>query len=403
MLKLAVRSVQRQKLRSALTLAAIVFGVVGLVLSGGFVEDIYVQLREMLIHSQSGHLQIYRTGYFEHGTRSPEKYRIEDKASVERLVSKLPEVDDILPRLGFAGLINNGRTDLPIIGEGIEPDKEARLGSSVRIVAGRQLTKKDAFGVLIGFGIADALKLKPDDRVTLLLNTSDGALNSLDFEVVGIFQSFSKDYDARAVRISLPAAQELLNTTGINSLVISLKQTKDTESTRATIQKELDPATYEVKSWRELNDFYEKTVSLYQSQFGALQIIILLMVLLSVANTVNMSVFERTGEFGTLMALGSRGSDVFRLVMLESMVLGLLGATLGVVVGIVLSAAISAIGIPMPPPPNANLGYTARIQIIPSVLLIAFIVGFAATTLAAIVPARRIVRIPVVDALRQNI
>jgi len=62
---------------------------------------------------------------------------------------------------------------------------------------------------------------------------------------------------------------------------------------------------------------------------------------------------------------------------------------------------ISAIGIPMPPPPNANLGYTALIRILPQEIATAFAVGFIATVGASILPARRVIRIPVVDALRQ--
>ena len=57
----------------------------------------------------------------------------------------------------------------------------------------------------------------------------------------------------------------------------------------------------------------------------------------------------------------------------------------------------------MPPPPNGNLGYTAIIRIVPSVLAMAFAVGFAATTLAALLPALKVSRTPVVDALRANI
>ena len=81
--------------------------------------------------------------------------------------------------------------------------------------------------------------LHPGDHAMLLLNTAEGALNSLDFEVVGIFQSFSKDYDARAVRIPLDAAHELLDTHGANSLVVSLKHTKDTHLVADALRRQL--------------------------------------------------------------------------------------------------------------------------------------------------------------------
>jgi putative ABC transport system permease protein len=67
-----------------------------------------------------------------------------------------------------------------------------------------------------------------------------------------------------------------------------------------------------------------------------------------------------------------------------------------------LALGISAIGIPMPPPPNANVGYTALIRIVPSTVLVSFLIGFGATVLAAIFPARKVSATPVVDALRQG-
>jgi putative ABC transport system permease protein len=403
MIRLALRNIFRQKTRTAMTLAAIVFGIAGLILSGGFVRDIFFQLGEMLIHSQSGHLQIMRIGYYGAGSRSPEKYTIENVNTLYPLIHGIAEIDGVMARVNFSGLLNNGRSDWAIVGEGIEPDKESKMGSHLRILAGRHLTGKDQDGMMIGQGVAQALKLAPGDRVTVMLNTREGSLNTLDFEVIGVFQSFSKDFDARAVRIPLKQAHELLLNTGVNSLVISLKHTADTDRIATTLKSRLATLPVELKTWKEINDFYEKTVALYDRQFGVLQFIILFMVLLSVSNSVNMSIFERLGEFGTMRALGNRTSRVFRLILTESAMLGIVGSTLGIAFGIALALAISAIGIPMPPPPNSNLGYTAYIRIVPVVVITAFLVGVIATTLAALLPAARVTQTPVVNALRQNI
>ena len=386
-----------------MTLAAIIFGVAGVVLSGGFVRDIFVQLGEALIHSQTGHLQVLRTGYFEAGTRSPENFRIENIAQLRQQISAIPEVQEVMARVSFSGLLNNGRSDWAIVGEGVEPDKEAQLGTYLKISAGRQLRDSDRAGLLLGQGVAQGLKVSAGDRVTLLVNTAEGALNSMEFEVVGVFQSFSKDFDARTVRIPLAAARELLGSDGINGLVVSLKETADTGPVANLLRIRFAGKRLEVKTWVELNDFYEKTVALYDRQFGVLQLIILAMVLLSVASSVNMSVFERVGEFGTMMALGNGRGDVFRLILMESALLGLIGGLLGVLLGVVMAIVISAIGIPMPPPPNANLGYTAFIRVVPTVLAMAFLVGFGATALATLLPAARMSRTPVVTALRANI
>ncbi|MCP5278684.1 MAG: ABC transporter permease [Thiobacillus sp.] len=403
MWKLALRNVLRHKTRTAMTLLAIVTGVVGLVLSGGFVHDIFTQLGEVLIHSQSGHMQVARSGYFERGARSPEKFMMQDAEALRDEIQGMDDVDNVMGRLYFAGLLNNGRTDLPIVGEGVEPALEAKLGSGMVISSGRRLEDKDEHGMMIGQGLARALKLAPGDWATLVINTPEGALNSMEFQVIGTFQTFSKDYDARAVRIPLAAAQDLLATPGVNTLVVELKHTEDTGDVAELLGQRFDGKGLEVNSWLKLNDFYAKTVKMYDVQFGVLRLIILLMVLLSVANSVNMSVFERVGEFGTMMALGNRSRKVTELIFMENTIIGLGGAVIGVVFGILLAMVISAIGIPMPPPPNADLSYIAHIRVVPSVVAGAFLVGFVATLIAALPPALRVRRIPVVDALRQSI
>ncbi len=403
MFLLAFHNIFRHKVRTFLTLAVIVFGVVGIILTGGFVEDVFIQLQEATIHSQLGHIQVYRAGYSEQGRREPYQYMIGDPGQITDRILDLPHVSDVLLRVNFSGLANNGRADLNIIGEGVQPDKEARLGTIMTITSGRQLTATDAYGVLVGQGVARALRLKPGDYLTLLTTTTDGALNSLEFEVIGIFRTFARDYDNRAVRIPLAAAQDLIGATAVHSVVISLDATEQTDTVAGRLKQVLPASEYEVKTWYELADFYSKAVDLYRRQFAVLQFIILLMVLLSVANSVNMAVYERVGEFGTMMALGNKQGDIFRLVLKENMLLGLLGAGLGVALGVILAWVISGIGIEMPPPPNSDIGYTAYIRLVPRVIVMAFGVGAAATLLAALLPAYRVSRLPVAEALRKNV
>ena len=403
MLKLAFRNIRRQRGRTLLTLGVIVLGVSGLILADGFVADVFVQLREATIHSRLGHLQLYRAGYYSYGRRAPFDYLIESPDLLLDSLQGIAQVRQVSKRIEFAGLATVGGADLPVIGEGIEPDKEKRLGTALQIAAGRHLTAQDHYGVLIGLGVAETMHLAPGDTLTLLVNTPHGGVNTLDLEVVGIFRSFSKDYDDRAVRIPLETAQELLVTDGVHSLVFLLEETEATERVAASLRERLDGDDFEVRTWEELAAFYRKTVDLYDRQFGVLQFITLVMVVLSVANSINMAVFERRGEFGTLMALGFRRNSIQRLILLESMLLGGMGALAGVVVGTTLAGGISLVGIPMPPPPNANSGYTAFIRIVPSVVAAAALVGWLSTVLAALLPARRVSRLPVVEALRHNI
>jgi putative ABC transport system permease protein len=401
-LKIALRNILRQRARAGLTLAAIALGVASLVLSGGFVEDILRQLREATIHSQLGHLQIYREGRFASGGHRPFDFLLDNAPTIVRTVAPLPEVDVQAKRLEFSGLLGNGRGELPILGEGVEPAAEARIGAAFTVLAGRPLQASDRFAAVIGEGLAAAMKLKPGDRINLMLSTREGATNTLDFNVVGIFRSLSKEYDARAVRVPLAAAQELTASDAVSSIVVLLKDTGATDAVRSELLRRL-PNGLEVKTWRELAEFYNSTAALYQRQFGFLQIIILVMVLLSVANAVNMTLHERVPEFGIMRALGHTGRDVFRLAVLETAMLGAVGALAGILAGAILAVVISAIGIPMAPPPNSESGFVAGIRVVPWVLALAFASGLLATVIAALLPARHLARIEVVEALRRGV
>lgn len=401
-LALAMRNIFRHRTRTMATLAAISLGVASLILAGGFVQDTFLQLGEATIHSQTGHLQLTQEGFRASRTHAPDSHLIEQPDKIKRLLSDISGVDQIVARMNFSGMLNNGKRDLGIIGEGIEPDGEARIGSFMRYIEGRALTDSDADGVVVGEGVARTLNLKLGDPVTLIISLTQGAVNTEEFRLVGVFQSFSREFDARAVRIPMSATRQLLDTQAAHVLVMTLTDTKNTAHAVAAVQAELAGQPIEVLSWREISDFYEKTVELYDAQFGVLRLVIVAMVLLSVSNSINMTLFERTREFGTLQAIGDRPGQVFQLIMLESTLLGLLGVTAGMLLGCVSAWAISAVGIPMPPPPNSNIGYKAVIQLLPREVLSAGGIGLVATCLAAVVPARRAARRPVVDALRHG-
>jgi putative ABC transport system permease protein len=401
--RLALRNVFRHRTRSAATLAAIAVGVAGLILAGGFIQDIYIQLGEAIIHSQTGHIQVTRQGYGHGKNRSPEKYLIENPGDLGNELKKIAAIDLVSTRLTFSGTLNNGKRDLGIIGEGIEADVESDIGTYLHFVEGRRLKNSDSYGIVVGQGVAKSLGLSVGDQVTVLATLSQGAVNTLDFEIIGIFQSFSRDFDARAVRIPLRAAQSLMDTNAAHMLVVMLNETNMTAMTTVQLQQMLSRKGFDITSWNTLSDFYEKTVELYDRQFGVLRLIILIMVLLSVANSINMTLFERTREFGTMLAIGDRPSGVFRLIVTESLCLGAFGALLGTLLGGASALGISAIGIPMPPPPNANLGYTAQIRLDMVPVLTAGTIGFLACFMASLLPARRASKLDIGEALRHGV
>ena len=401
LLAFASRNVVRNTTRSLLSLAAIAAGVAGLILSGGFVNDLIFQLGEAVIHSQSGHVQIGRSGYFTSGSRAPGRYLVSPDEVASLAIEQAPHVVQAMRRLGFSGLLGNGRSNYPIVGEGIEPEKEAKLGTYMVLAEGRALTSNDRYGALIGAGVARAMGLKTGSPFSLVAPTVDEAMNTVDLEVVGVFHSFSKDYDDRTIKVSLQTAQELIDTKGANVIVLLLDETRHTARVARSLESKAQALKLEAKTWDWLNDFYWKTVALYDRQFGVLRLIVLLMVVLAVAGAINMGVLERAGEFGTMRALGNRNRDVTRLVLVEGALMGVVGAVLGLVLGCAAAWGLSTLGIPMPPPPNSNLEYVARIRLDPALVISAAGIGIVATVAACAIPAIRVARIPIADALRR--
>ena len=109
--KLAIRNVFRHRGRTLMTLASIVFGVAALILAGGFIEDTIVETGESMIRSSTGHLQVARNGYWDYGARNPEKYLMENPETLRRELMAASGVEDVMLRIGFSGLLGNGRTD----------------------------------------------------------------------------------------------------------------------------------------------------------------------------------------------------------------------------------------------------------------------------------------------------
>ncbi len=402
LLKLAWRNLVRNLRRSVFGISTIAFGVAGLVLAAGFIQDVFEQLGEATISAQLGHVQISKAGFREGGTALPQEYLIGVDALKRELASG-DRVKDVMARLSFAGLLSRDGVELAIEAEGIEPAPEARLGTRLQFLSGRALSDDDAYGVLLGEGVARQLKASVGDPVILTSPTVDGSLNVLDLEVVGVFRSFSKEYDDRAIRMPLLAAQDLIQTDRVNTLVVSLRSTAQTGAFVAEASQRLQATGLDAVPWYVLSDFYANTKALYERQFGFLQVIALVLVVMSVLNSLNMTVFERTAEFGTMRVLGNRASQVVQLIVLEGLLLGTIGAVIGIAVAAVAASLVSAIGIPMPPPPNMESGYTARIVLNLPALAQAFAIGVASAGIASLLPALRFIRVPLPDALRRAI
>jgi putative ABC transport system permease protein len=404
-LRLALRNLTRNRRRASIALLTVVVAVVAMVLADGFAQWIFWAMREGTIQSELGHIEVVRPGYARAGIADPFAYLLPERSPVREDIEKTPGVRLVAARLNVTGLVSHGETTLSFIAEGVEPAKETELSKAVRIVGGRNLSAPDAREVVLGQGLAHSIGVAPGDTVALLANTGKGGINGVEATVVGLFVTVSKAYDDAALRLPIGLAQQLLRVKGAHAWLVLLDDTDRTDAYLADFRRRFPQTTSHLAfiPWYERADFYNKTVALFSQQMNVLRVIIAAIIVLGISNILAMSVIERTGEIGTLLAIGSRRSRILRQFATEGVLLGLAGAVLGVVIGVALAYVISAVGIPMPPPPGMEHGYTGEIRLTAFVLITPFLIALVTTALAGVYPAWRASRLKIVDALRHNV
>jgi putative ABC transport system permease protein len=395
LIKLALRNIFRNRRRSIITLAVIVFGAVGLILFGGYKAVTFQGLRESTIRGRLGHLQIFGAGHSK-GSQKPLEHALENVASLRAEIEKDPRVESTAAQITLMGLVSNGDKSETFIATAVEPAKDRNMRGS-RVISGTLLPDHEPDAVLLGKGLAESMSAKTGDYITLMTPTVTGSLNAMDVRVAGIFQTGVKELDERAVRMPITGAQQLLQTTKVEKLLVFLRDTETTKAMRAEIERRKFPI--EIKSWSELASFYHQVVLLYNGIFGFLGLIVFGVVIFSVANTIVMSIFERTREIGTLMAIGTTRGRVWRMFFLEGLMTGVIGGLLGLAIGALLATIINNGNVMLPPPPGYTVGYRLQILLQTPVMMTAFLISVVTATLSSILPAFKASRLKIVDAL----
>ena len=399
---LALRNTLRHRTRSVVALVAIAFSVISLLLAGGFIQWVFWAIEVATIETGLGHIQVVRPDYLEAGTADPFSYLLPEHSADLSAIEGTPHVKVVAPRLNFSGLISHQDTTLSFIGEGVDADKEAIVSDHLRMSRGTGLSEQALNEIIVGEGLAANLGINLGDKVVLLTTSASGGMNAVECSVRGFFSTRFKSVDDNTIRIPIKLARQLLRASGSHIWVVSLDGTDHTAMVLEQLRSRFKAAKLQFVPWFDLADFYNKTVTLLSSQMVVVQIIIGVIIVLSISNMLIMNLMERTGEIGTLMALGARRAKILKLFFSEGLLLALIGGASGLVIGLLLAKIISAIGIPMPPPPGRSVGYSGEILVTGRLLGGAFALAVGTTLFASLYPAWRASRLVIVDALRHN-
>ena len=398
--KVGARNILRNPRRTLAILITVALGTGSLFIFHGFNAGIMNGYRDGVIHARYGHGQINERNYRNQVYEKPWEHWLGNWAELKPALLAIPGVKQVFPRTSFYALLTNGKITVSGKGQGIDGPEEAKFFTALNVVEGVNLSNQ-ADGILLGSGLAHALDVHVGDRVTVLANTTRGSLNGVDLNVTGISHTGSQEFDDVFFRIPIPQSRILLDSDLIEEVTLGLDQEenwKNVSALVATQYPKLEATSYAVldRVW------YQNSVDWLESQFGVIEGIILTIVILSIFNTVSMLILERKHEIGALRANGESILDVMQLFFAEGLVLGILGAVLGILIGLFVSNVLVPHGILMPTAPGLTRQFYVMIDLEPRMASKTFLLGVMTAVSGTLVAGYRVAKMPIGFALRST-
>jgi len=399
--KIALRNVLRNKRRSGLTFTGIGLGLTLIIIFQGVIGGMDAQITDNFVRAQAGHLQIHAQGYQKKARLLSLDARLREPGTLAQKVQTVSGVSAVAQRIRFGALIGTRRESLRVMGLAIQPDQEERIGTlASSIVAGVYLDNQPGYA-LIGKQLAKDLGLNVGDALIIVANTASGAMNAIDIEIKGIFYTGYAQLDSSTLVLNLNDAQTLLDMPNqVTELAVMLETIDQTDAVAARLSMTLDGESVEIQTWKETGAAMWQLLQFRRWILGVISLVVIAIAALGIANTMLMSVFERTREIGTLMALGTTPREILTLFLTESALIGAAGGLFGSAIGGSVVKILAVVGI-QPPSSLGNvldlpLGTTIYAHFSWGTLFTFFSLALIVAMLSALYPAflaSRVVRL----------
>jgi lipoprotein-releasing system permease protein len=268
-----------------------------------------------------------------------------------------------------------------------EADKISNL--SENIVQGDLISLTGGKRIVLGKGLAEKLDFKLGD----IVHASFPDAKDLNLTVSGIFDTGYASIDESTAYVSLMTAQEFLNEGKVVTQIdIKLNDINQAE----TISSRLSSKSYDVQVWQETNPEIMQTLAFEKRSNIISLLLIIIIATFGIASIMNMLVLEKTKEIGMLMAVGANRSHIKKIFLLESGLLGLIGAVLGCILSVVLASQLRSLQVEMPTGGMINL----PVILAPRDLITFSLIALILSLIAGIYPAHTASKFDPVQSLR---
>ncbi|ABO24525.1 FtsX-like permease family protein [Shewanella loihica] len=405
---LAWRNLWRNRLRTSIMVCAMVFGLVGVVVMLGFMTGMYANMIDNAVAWQTSHLQVHNKDYL----LDPDiNSRIRAPEPVLAELSQIPEVQGVSARFVVQGMLASPRASRGIRINGVDPAAEARVTPIAdNITQGDWLEAGGRHPIVISEKTASRLKLRLGSKVVLTFSNADKAVSGAAFRVAGLYRSPSSTFDEANAYVRRADLTALAGLDGVHEIAIRLTKSDSLDNSRAKalakiLLSVLSPQD-RVRDWQEIQPMLATIIAQMDTSNAVILLIFISALGLGIANIMLMAVFERTREFGVLMAIGMVKRKIMGLILLESLLLGLTGALLGLMLSVLVIALLANTGIPLGNMADGLGAFGVSTTLYPQVTLGQYLSTLAmvviVSLLAALYPARQIVKQRPVDAMSQK-
>ena len=406
---IAYRDLGRNKRRSSLTLVAVALGMGLLIVMSGLIKGAVDGSVENAIRLQTGHLQVRAASYDEEQVSLEWKDLLSDPDELAAQIRAMAGVRLATPVLWANGMLTGGDESVGVQVFGIDPLSEFYAPIREAIVAGAFLAPDDRSGLLMGQRLANSLGLSVGDRISLVVSTADQQPDEALFTIRGLYSTGVASYDETRVFLPLTKAQAFTQTKGHASAIVVLLDRQDDADATAAALRASGQQTQELRTltWRDLNQVLLQAMDASAVFLDMMNLVVLAVVAIVIANTLLMAVFERAREMGILAALGMKGRQILSMFLLEAGTLGLAGIVLGLILGGLGIVYLATVGLPIGE--AAAAGEASNMITYGNVLYARFslpdtvslsIAGLVITLLAALYPAWFAARLEPIEALR---
>ena len=330
LLQIAWRNIWRNKIRSLVVIGSVLIGVWSILFIVAFSSAMVGGYVKNAIQNETSHFQLHHPDFVED---KDVKFELNNPTTNLEKVSQTDGVKAATLRTIVSGMVKSSRGARGITIRGIDPAQESLVTHfEDKLVEGKYFTEGRKNEIIISQKIAEKLKLKLRKKVVLQFQDLNKDIVAGAFRIVGIYKTGNTIFDESMVAVKRTDLNKLMSKTGIAHEVAVLLDNKEILAATGDALKASFPNLL-VESYRELSpetQLYESQIDISATIFTT---IFMLALIFGIINTMLMAVLERNRELGMLMAVGMNKGKVFQMIVLETLLLGIIAAPIGLFLG----------------------------------------------------------------------